>query len=177
MLLQNESIDSNIKIIDFGASKMLIDNEQLKQRFGTIYYIAPEVLKGNYNEKCDLWSMGVIAYILLSGSPPFSGTDTQQILKRIMRGSYSFHRKKYIYIYIYMYIEKEWSFVSQDAKQFVQKLLVYNPEQRLSAREAMDNPWILKMTSDIGEIFPETALVAFNKLSKFSVLYGINCPK
>ena len=95
MLLLNDNIDSNIKIIDFGASRMFIDNKPLNERFGTPFYIAPEVVKGNYNEKCDLWSTGVIAFILLSGAPPFTGKDNKQIMKNVLRGSYSFNSKKY----------------------------------------------------------------------------------
>jgi calcium-dependent protein kinase len=58
---------------------------------GTAYYIAPEVLTGNYNEKCDIWSIGVILYILLSGEPPFSGNTDKDIIERVRKGSYHFN--------------------------------------------------------------------------------------
>ena len=72
---------------------MFKENEPLKERFGTPYYIAPEVIRGKYNEKCDLWSTGVIAYILLCGKPPFNGNNNKQILQKVMRGTYTFQSK------------------------------------------------------------------------------------
>jgi calcium-dependent protein kinase len=62
----------------------------MHQTYGTAYYIAPEVLKGDYNEKCDLWSIGVIMYILLSGSPPFNGDSDGEILKKVKDGKITF---------------------------------------------------------------------------------------
>ena len=65
--------DSPIKVIDFGLSKNYDDGEVMTTKAGTPYYIAPEVLKGKYDKSCDVWSSGVILYILLSGVPPFYG--------------------------------------------------------------------------------------------------------
>ena len=66
--------DNCLKIIDFGLSVINNDKVMLTQKYGTAYYIAPEVIENEYNEKCDVWSIGVILYILLSGSPPFNGS-------------------------------------------------------------------------------------------------------
>jgi len=72
--------DKNIlKLVDFGTSKVL-KGKNMRTTHGTPYYIAPEVLKEHYNEKCDLWSCGVILYILISGIPPFNGRDDEQII-------------------------------------------------------------------------------------------------
>src|SRR5690606_797892 len=77
-----------IKIIDFGTAKIYEKGKIERKVIGSSYYIAPEVLNKNYNEKCDLWSCGVIMYILLSARPPFNGDDDGQIVARIRQGGY-----------------------------------------------------------------------------------------
>jgi len=69
-----------IKLIDFGTAQVIKKGEQLEMVLGTAYYIAPEVLGGKYSYKCDVWSIGVILYVLLSGEPPFSGENDAEIL-------------------------------------------------------------------------------------------------
>ena len=64
---------------------------------GTAYYIAPEVIKGNYDEKCDVWSIGVILYILLSGMPPFPGSTDEDIMEKVKKGKYSFKSKERLF--------------------------------------------------------------------------------
>jgi calcium-dependent protein kinase len=81
--------DYNVKVVDWGTAKVFSPNQQISEKFGTLYYIAPEVLKRNYTEKCDIWSCGVILYILLSGTPPFNGKTDIEIQKAILKGSYS----------------------------------------------------------------------------------------
>ena len=73
LLLETNDDNSNIKVIDFGTSMVFDPMKKMNQKFGTPYYIAPEVLKKKYDYKCDIWSSGVILYILLSGQPPFNG--------------------------------------------------------------------------------------------------------
>ncbi len=75
LLLDKDTDNPKIKIIDFGTSQVFSGDKKMSQKFGTPYYIAPEVLKKSYNEKCDLWSCGVILYILLCGYPPFNGAN------------------------------------------------------------------------------------------------------
>jgi len=79
-----------VKVIDFGTSVEHVVGEKLKARLGTAYYIAPEVLRGEYDEKCDVWSCGVILYIFLCGYPPFNGEDDAQIFSRIKHGRFSY---------------------------------------------------------------------------------------
>lgn len=85
----------------------------MKNTHGTPYYIAPEVLEGNYNEKCDVWSVGVILYILLSGYPPFYGNSDEEIMMRVLKGKFDFKWKSF-------------SSVSQEAKNLIGKMLSKN---------------------------------------------------
>jgi len=82
LLEQNKEFDQ-IKIIDFGTSLVFDENKKLDEKLGTPYYIAPEVLAKSYGPKCDIWSCGVITYIILSGNPPFNGASDQEIMKKV----------------------------------------------------------------------------------------------
>lgn len=73
----------NVKLLDFGNSRKMGENEGMQGVYGTAYYVSPEVLKGKYNEKCDVWSVGVILYMLLSGNPPFNGRSDVEILEAV----------------------------------------------------------------------------------------------
>jgi calcium-dependent protein kinase len=101
----------------------------MSQKFGTPYYIAPEVLKKNYTEKCDIWSIGVILYILLCGYPPFNGANDKQIIEAVLRGKYTLD-------------EPEWEDISDEAKDLVRKMLEYDPVKRISASDALQHKWI-----------------------------------
>ncbi len=96
----------------------------MDQKYGTPYYIAPEVLNNNYDEKCDLWSIGVILYILLCGYPPFNGANDDQIIKRVKQGKYRTD-------------DEEWTNISPEAIDLVNRLLTYNPNDRISAMQAL----------------------------------------
>jgi len=72
-ILFEQKNSSSVRVIDFQSSAILEENQMLKETYGSAYYIAPEVLLGEYDKRCDIWSIGVILYILLSGSPPFEG--------------------------------------------------------------------------------------------------------
>lgn len=80
ILLNRDLNDPKITIIDFGTSGVFDPDQKMQQKYGTPYYIAPEVLGNSYDEKCDLWSIGVILYILLCGYPPFNGANDEQII-------------------------------------------------------------------------------------------------
>lgn len=83
-----------IKLIDFGLSKLLsLDGRVMMTKLGTPYYVSPEVLEGNYDKRCDLWSIGVMAYILLSGSPPFNGRNEVEVFNKIRCCDYDFPEK------------------------------------------------------------------------------------
>jgi calcium-dependent protein kinase len=116
-----------IKVIDFGTCEIL-KKSKLTEQIGTSFYMAPEVLQNGYNEKCDLWSCGIILYILLSGSPPFYGKNEKEIFAKIINGNLSFKNKI-------------WNKISEEAKSLVKKLLEINPEKRISATEALKEKW------------------------------------
>ena len=120
----------HIKVIDFGTCEIL-KKKKLTEQIGTSFYIAPEVLKNGYNEKCDLWSCGVILYILLCGSPPFYGKNEKEIFRKILDGNFTFRHKI-------------WNKVSNEAKNLVLKLLQVNPTKRISAKEALEDVWFQK---------------------------------
>jgi calcium-dependent protein kinase len=100
----------------------------MKSRAGTPYYISPEVLTGNYDVSCDMWSAGCILYILLCGYPPFYGEDNQEILDMVRKGVFDFDGE-------------EWDNVSNEAKDLIKKLIT-RPERRLTAQEALQHKWI-----------------------------------
>ena len=120
-----------IKIIDFGTAKIFHKNKTEKAVIGSSYYIAPEVLKQKYNEKCDTWSVGVILYMTLVGVAPFDGKTDEEILRRIKIGKYNKHDERYV---------KH----SEEVKDLVSRLLEKNIEKRLSAKEALNHPWFEK---------------------------------
>ncbi len=117
-----------IKIIDFGTAKIFQKEKSEHLLIGSAYYIAPEVLSRNYSELCDLWSCGVIMYILLTGRPPFNGINEDEIMKKIKEGTYDL--TKY-----------PWGVISDDAKDLVKGLLQVNPKQRFNAKDSLEHKW------------------------------------
>lgn len=116
--------------------------------------MAPEVLKKNYNEKCDLWSCGVVLYIMLCGRPPFEGKTEKQILEKVVRGLWEFKHQ-------------EWVYVSEEAKDLIKKLLVVDPKARLSAEEALQHPWFAKIAEN--NLDKPLAIQTLNSLKNFRV--------
>lgn len=128
ILLEEKHDLLNIKLIDFGTACVMDRFKMIHGTIGTAYYIAPEVLDGVYDEKCDLWSCGVIMYLLLTGRPPFEGRHDTEVVENVRRGSYTFE-------------EPIWSKISPEAKNLVSKLLV-PPSSRLNAGDTLKHPWI-----------------------------------
>ncbi|PHJ19363.1 calcium-dependent protein [Cystoisospora suis] len=126
---RDSSDDAPLKLIDFGFSRIFHPGALMTAMHGTVYYVAPEVMDGKYNEKCDLWSIGVIVYMLLSGSPPFTGQDDQDILIKIRRCAYTMDGPR-------------WRGISDQAKDFIRSVLMRNPEARPSAEDALKHPWL-----------------------------------
>ncbi|GMH60359.1 hypothetical protein TrLO_g3809 [Triparma laevis f. longispina] len=133
-VLMSPNAWSDLKLIDFGLSTHFERTSQgtklMSRVVGSSYYVSPQVLKRSYTEACDLWSLGVIAYMLLSGAPPFFGASDTLIKQAIVNGTYTFPTSLF----------KD---VSEEAKGFVCSLLSYAPEYRLTARQALNHPWLL----------------------------------
>ena len=143
ILFSTESEDSPIKIIDFGLSVLLgkkdvKENEvtdlkkygfkRMTTKVGTIYYMSPEVIKGNYDEKCDIWACGVILYTLLAGYPPFNGQTDKDIYNMISKMSFDFE-------------QPVWKGVSKYAKELIKKML--SPaKSRYTAEEVLNSKWL-----------------------------------
>lgn len=101
----------------------------MNKEVGTAYYIAPEVINLHYTEKCDMWSIGVILYIMICGRPPFDGRNENEILQNVKGGSYDLS-------------SKDWMATSPEVRDFVSKLMEYDYNKRMSAKEALDHVWI-----------------------------------
>ena len=155
LLEQNKEFDQ-IKIIDFGTSLVFDENKKLDEKLGTPYYIAPEVLAKNYGPKCDIWSCGVIVYIVLSGIPPFNGASDQEIMKKVKLGKFSFQ-------------DAVWGNVSDEAKDFITALLTKDQDKRPSAEEALQHPWILKVNElQKSNLNADVAMGALKNLQNFN---------
>ena len=125
---RNKKGFNSIKIIDFGTA--ILFNKKDKNLAGSIYYLAPEIISKNrkYTEKCDIWSCGIIMYILLTGKPPFNGDSDEEILKKILQNNLNL--EKY-----------PWSVISLKAKDLIKKLLETDTKKRITAEEALNNEW------------------------------------
>jgi len=130
-LFQNmDPIDKSVlKLIDFGLSLQFTPDHVMTTKLGTPFYVAPQVLKGKYNHTSDLWSVGVIMYVLLCGYPPFYGETDKEVLHKVKSGSFSFP-------------VADWGNVSDDAKQLISKLLTMEPKLRYTAGQALNHVWI-----------------------------------
>lgn len=122
--------NDHLKLIDFGFSKVFDDETKMDLSCGTLAYCAPDVLQRSYTSQCDLWSMGVITFILLLGYMPFSGTEEAQ-KSHIMTGT--FKKKK-----------PHWDKISKMSQDFVRSLIEVDPSKRLTAEQALKHPWVAK---------------------------------
>lgn len=129
VLFESKHENSKIRLIDFGLSRTHSDHEEkMSNRVGTAYYMAPELLKGSYGREVDMWSIGVVAYILLCGYPPFNGDSDADIAGAIRRGRYTFL--------------VGWGDKSTNALDFIKCLLRRDPRKRYTAEDALKHPWI-----------------------------------
>eukprot|EP00638_Chattonella_subsalsa_P011219 CAMPEP_0117802558 /NCGR_PEP_ID=MMETSP0948-20121206/15814_1 /TAXON_ID=44440 /ORGANISM="Chattonella subsalsa, Strain CCMP2191" /LENGTH=492 /DNA_ID=CAMNT_0005635405 /DNA_START=188 /DNA_END=1667 /DNA_ORIENTATION=+ len=137
-LFETPDEDANLKIIDFGLSRVedISKKGVMTTRVGTPYYIAPEVLGRHYTKACDLWSIGVIMYILLCGYPPFYGDNDTEIFSSVQRAKFYFP-------------SPEWDSISDEAKHLINQLLSKEPDdKRPTAEQALADAWFEKVLTD-----------------------------
>jgi serine/threonine protein kinase len=137
LLLKSMEDKLSVKIADFGLSKIVGAEVIMKTACGTPSYVAPEVLEAHptgYGPAVDMWSIGVITYILLCGFPPFYGDTLPIIFEKIIAAQYDFPAEY-------------WEEVSPAAKEFIKSLLVKEPEKRLTAKQALAHPWLAGQAS------------------------------
>ncbi|KAG5187894.1 kinase-like domain-containing protein, partial [Tribonema minus] len=129
LLMLSSSNDFQVKIADFGFARSVAETP-CKDAIGTPNYVAPEVLtRKPYSLPVDIWSLGVIFFILLSGYPPFHEHNQQKLYRRIRNGIYAFD-------------EEHWGSVSEEAKDLIKRMLTVNTTQRITAEEALSHPWL-----------------------------------
>ena len=156
LLYGSKKDDAALKIADFGLASIIDDGQLLHSACGTPGYVAPEILKKNKKKKkgyglpVDMWSLGVILYILLSGCPPFYQEDQNELFAAIIEGDYDFP-------------SPDWDEVSDEAIDLVKKLLTLNPKKRLTAKQVLEHPF---MTAEQVKMTPNT--IALEKLKAYN---------
>lgn len=152
ILVDNHSTKWPVKLTDFGLSAKMQPDELLYGTLGTPLFVAPEILKNRgYDSACDMWSLGVVLYLVLCGYPPFPFDSPDVLINAIVKGEYSFPAP-------------EWDHVSKDAKDAVRQMLEVDPHKRIIPAKALDHPWFraAQSTSDL----PNSKLKGFNARRK-----------
>ncbi|KAI5623397.1 serine/threonine-protein kinase H2 [Silurus asotus] len=132
---KSTNLNCKIKEYPISSESQMSHNWALRTLCGTPEYLAPEMVAGRtYGCEVDMWALGVISYIVLSGSMPFEQRSRPRLFTAILRGSYSFHGQP-------------WSSISNQAKDFIDRLLCVNPEERMTAEQALKHPWLRNMAA------------------------------
>jgi len=130
LLLKDSESISEVKLADFGLSKIVGTKVMMQTACGTPGYVAPEVLTAQgYDKEVDMWSIGVITYILLCGFPPFYNENLPELFEQILKAEYDFP-------------EEYWKDISEGGKDFIRKLLVVDPSKRLTSKQALNHSWL-----------------------------------
>ncbi|KAK7278772.1 hypothetical protein RJT34_23808 [Clitoria ternatea] len=153
-LFVNHEEESPLKTIDFGLSMFFRPGETFTDVVGSPYYVAPEVLRKHYGPECDVWSAGVIIYILLSGVPPFWDETEQGIFEQVLKGELDF-------------VSEPWPSISASAKDLIRRMLVRDPKKRLTAHEVLCHPWVR-----VGGVAPDKPIdsAVLSRLKQFSAM-------
>ncbi|XP_024974389.1 calcium-dependent protein kinase 28-like [Cynara cardunculus var. scolymus] len=161
-LFKSPNVDSHLKATDFGLSDFIRPGKKFTDIVGSAYYVAPEVLKRRSGPESDVWSIGVISYILLCGRRPFWDRTEDGIFKEVLRNKPDFRRKP-------------WPTISNSAKDLVRKLLMKNPRARLTAAQALSHPWVREdgnaseIPLDISVLSNMRQFVKYNRLKQFAL--------
>uniref|UniRef100_A0A7C9E7N8 non-specific serine/threonine protein kinase n=1 Tax=Opuntia streptacantha TaxID=393608 RepID=A0A7C9E7N8_OPUST len=153
-LLVNKDDDFSLKAIDFGLSVFFKPGQTFTEVVGSPYYVAPEVLMKHYGPEADVWTAGVILYILLSGVPPFWAETQQGIFDAVLKGHIDFE-------------SDPWPIISDSAKDLIRKMLCMRPSERLTAHQVLCHPWICEHG-----VAPDRALdpAVLSRLKHFSAM-------
>ncbi|OWM82605.1 calcium-dependent protein kinase 26-like [Punica granatum] len=154
LLFVDEKEDSPLKAIDFGLSVFFKPGDVFTDVMGSSFYVAPEILQKRYGPEADVWSAGVIIYILLCGVPPFWAENEQEIFEEILHGGLDFS-------------SDPWPNISESAKDLVRKMLVRDPKKRLTAHEVLCHPWV-----QVDGVAPDKPLdpAVLTRLKQFSAM-------
>ncbi|KAH7669056.1 Non-specific serine/threonine protein kinase protein [Dioscorea alata] len=161
-LFKSTKENSPLKATDFGLSDFIKPGRKFRDIVGSAYYVAPEVLKRKSGPESDVWSIGVITYILLCGRRPFWDRTEDGIFKEVLKNTPDFRRKP-------------WPSISDSAKDFVQKLLVKDPRTRLTAAQALSHPWVREggnasdIPIDISVLSNIREFVKFSRFKQFAL--------
>lgn len=158
ILLEEVDGDWNIKVADFGSSAFIDPHGKLTGCFGSAYYVAPEVVDGTcYNEKCDLWSAGIIMFIMLTGKPPYAGSNERQILDNVRRKPFNPENFQF-------------QGLSAEAVDLICKLLKFDVRERISAKDAVNHPWIQSYRTRVSSVELQNAV---SNLRNFNAAYKL----
>jgi len=157
LLLMSDDNDSYIKLADFGFAARVHEPNSLSKQCGTPFFVSPEILmRKGYDQQSDMWSVGCIVFLLLSGNLPFMGRSQKELFRKIVAGKFDFD-------------DEEWSEVSDQAKDLVRQMLVLDPSKRITAAEAVRHEWLKASRDRLGMIMLQSAsqrLKTFNARMK-----------
>ena len=132
MFLESDDVPvelAQLKLIDFGFGVPAELGDRFKTKCGTPYYVSPQILSGKYGREADIWSCGIICFVLLTGYPPFYGADVAEVLAKVQLGRYEF-------------VEMDWKHIDKEAQGLISAMLQIAPQNRPTAQECFDHPWV-----------------------------------